>query len=138
MECEVPEIVKIQRISDPRGNLAVIQPGEALPFTPVRCYWLNDVPCGEMRTGHAYHKSREFIVALAGSFSVTAATSDGRTFHFSLSRPDEGLLMPPLVWREIHDFTTNSVGLILASTHFDEADYIRNREDFQRIITERQ
>ena len=130
-----PKIVELKRISDPRGNLAVVEQGEGLAFAPVRCYWLNDVPCGKMREGHAYHRSRELIVALAGTFRVTVTDSNGMTAEYTLSRSDRGLLLPPMAWRQLHDFATNSVGLIIASTPYDESDYIRSREEFNHLTS---
>lgn len=133
MVFESPEIVAIKRISDPRGNLAVVECGDTLPFSPSRCYWINDVPCGERREGHACRKSRELIVALAGSFHVTVTTAIGEEMVFILSRPDRGLLVPPLIWRELHDFTTNSVGLVIASSPYSDEDYIRDRNEYETL-----
>ncbi|MCC8177295.1 MAG: FdtA/QdtA family cupin domain-containing protein [Bacteroidales bacterium] len=121
------KIIEIPKVSDPRGNLSFIQYPQACPFEIARCYWVYDVPAGESRVGHAYYTTAELIVALSGSFTVEVSQG-GVTKQFRLSHPWQGLYVPPLHWRVIDDFATNSVAMILASTLYDEDDYIR---DFQ-------
>ncbi|MCM1349028.1 MAG: FdtA/QdtA family cupin domain-containing protein [Firmicutes bacterium] len=125
-----PHIVKIKRIADLRGNLAVIEQGREIGFKPERCYWLTDVPSGENRDGHAYRTASELIVALAGCFDVNVETPDGYKESFRMHAPDTGLLVPPLVWRRFSNFTTNAVALVVSSTSFRPEDYIRNHNEF--------
>lgn len=124
-----PRIVNLSKIMDPRGNLSVIEELKDIPFKIERTYWIYDVPGGEIRGGHAYKENQEFIVALSGSFDVVI--DDGKEKHtFSLNRSYNGLYVPKGVWREMENFSTNSLALILSSTKFDASDYIRNYLDF--------
>lgn len=128
-----PQPVDIKRIADPRGNLSVIERTTTIDFDPVRCYWLNDVPGGENRDGHAYRTSAELIVALSGSFTVETRRPGEAAQRFTLDRPDRGLLVPPLTWRTLSDFTTGATALVVASTPFDENDYIRDPQQFDSL-----
>ena len=125
-------VVELPRILDPRGNLTFIEGDSHIPFTIRRVYWIYDVPGGEKRGGHAYRELEEFIVALSGSFDVIVDTGAGPQ-TFTLNRSYLGLYMPPLTWRQVENFSTNAVCLLLASRHYDEADYIRDHEEFTRI-----
>lgn len=125
-------IIKLPKISDPRGNLSVIEEYKDIPFKIERSYWIYDVPGGEARGGHAYYENEEFIVALSGSFDVIL--DDGREKKtFCLNRSYYGLYVPKGIWREMNNFSTNSLALILASTKYDENDYIRDYEDFKTM-----
>ena len=125
-----PKIIELPKISDPRGNLSVIEEFKDIPFKIERSYWIYDVPGGEARGGHAYYDNEEFIVALSGSFDVIL--DDGRQKKtFSLNRSYYGLYVPKGIWREMNNFSTNSLALILASTKYDENDYIRDYEEFK-------
>lgn len=127
-----PAIVEIPKVPDPRGNLSFIQNGAQIPFDIARCYWIYDVPGGEVRHGHAFRSQQELIVALSGSFDVVV--SDGhseRRFH--LSRSYYGLYLPPMTWRMIDNFSTNSVAMVLSSTLYDEDDYIRDFDLFVKL-----
>lgn len=126
-------LIDIVRFSDPRGNLSVLEHPGALPFAPRRAYWIYDVPAGNYRDGHAYRRSTEVIVALSGSFDITVENEDGIR-RFTLSRPDTGLLVPPLTWRCIDNFATNSVALVVTDTLYDESDYIRDKGLFDSLI----
>ena len=117
-----PHIIEIPRILDPRGNLSFIQNGAALTFEIKRCYWIYDVPGGEKRHGHLFRRSAELIVALSGSFDVVIK-NDGEEQRFHLSRSYYGLYVPPMTWRELDNFSTNSVAMVLASTLYDADDY---------------
>ena len=118
---------------DDRGNLSVIEQFKDLPFEIKRVYWVYDVPGGEAREGHAYHKNKEFIVAMSGSFDVI--TDDGKNQKtFSLNRSYYGLYVPEGCWRTLTNFSTNSLALIIASTPYDENDYILSHEKFKKII----
>lgn len=100
-----------------------------IPFEIVRTYWIYDVPGGEIRGGHAYKENQEFIVALSGSFDVLI--DDGtQKKTFSLNRSYYGLYVPQMYWREMQNFSTNSLALVIASTKFDEDDYIRDYRNF--------
>jgi len=124
-----PYIIDLPRFLDHRGNLPVIEESKEIPFPICRAYWVYDVPGGEARQGHAYHVNEEFIVALSGSFDVV--TDDG-TDHtrYSLNRSYYGLYVPAGTWRTLTNFSTNSLALILASTPYDEEDYILNHQQF--------
>lgn len=136
MESNKPQLIDIVKISDPRGNLSVLQYPTSLPFEPARTYWIHDVPGGMMRYGHAFYSAQEVIVALSGSFDVTCEDSSGKTYRFTLSRANQGLLVPAMTWRELHNFATNSVALVVSSTLFDEVDYIRDKTYFDTLITD--
>ena len=131
-----PRLIQLPKIKDPRGNLTVIESGINVPFEVKRNYWIYDVPSGMWRDGHAFKEQVEMIVALSGSFDVV--TNDGtseRTFH--LSRPQIGLYIPNMIWREINNFSTNSVALVLTSTSYDEKDYIEDFEEYKRLKNEK-
>lgn len=125
--------VEIVRFSDPRGNLSVLENPGSLPFDPVRVYWIYDVPSGNCRDGHAYREATELIVALSGSFDITVEFPGGHTRRFAMSRPDVGLLIPPLTWRRIDHFATNSVALVVTDRLFSEDDYIRDRNEYETL-----
>ena len=127
-----PKIVKLPKISDPRGNLSVIEELKDIPFKIERTYWIYDVPGGESRGGHAYKENQEFIVALSGSFDVLL--DDGKKKKvFSLNRSYNGLYVPKGMWREMENFSTNSLALVLSSTKYDPEDYIRDYEEFLKF-----
>jgi len=122
----------LPKVSDVRGNLTFIEPGRPIPFTIARVYWIFDVPGGETRGGHAYRELKEFIVSLSGSFDVVL--DDGLTQRVvALNRSYSGLYVPPMVWRRLENFSTNAVGLILASGPYAESDYVRDYGAFQRL-----
>jgi len=126
-------LIGVPKIKDQRGNLAVVENG-ILPFKMQRIYYLFDVPAGTYRGGHAHKKQQEFLIAISGSFQVIL--DDGKQKKsIILNRPDQGLLIPTGIWRELKDFSQGSVCLVLNSAQFDEADYIRNYEIFKQIKT---
>lgn len=135
MKSDSPRIIELPKICDPRGNLSFLQNGELLPFDMARCYWIYDVPGGEKRHGHAFRTQRELIIALSGSFDVVLER-DGETERHHMSRSYYGLYVPPMTWREIDNFSTNSVALVISSTLYDEDDYIRDYELFKRLADE--
>lgn len=135
MENTKPKIINLPKILDPRGNLSFFENGNQIPFDIKRSYWIYDVPGGEIRGGHAFKKSTEFIVALSGSFDVVL--SDGeKEFKYNLNRSYYGLYVPNLFWRRIENFSTNSLSLIVSSISYDDKDYIRNFEDFKQFKNE--
>lgn len=133
MTVEDVQIIQLSKFLDPRGNLSVIEECKDIPFKIERTYWIYDVPGGEIRGGHAYKENQEFIVALSGSFDVVL--DDGKSKRtFSLNRSYYGLYVPNGLWRQMENFSTNSLALVLSSTEYDEADYIRDYNEFQRIF----
>lgn len=133
METEHGKIVQLTKISDPRGNLSVIEELKDIPFKIERTYWIYDVPGGEKRGGHAYKENQEFIVALSGSFDVVL--DNGREKQtFSLNRSYNGLYVPKGMWRELENFSTNSLALILSSTKYDTNDYIRDYHEYLKFV----
>jgi dTDP-4-dehydrorhamnose 3,5-epimerase-like enzyme len=129
MTIEECKIIELPRISDPRGNLTFIEGNRNIPFAMKRAYWIYDVPGGEIRGGHSYRMLHELIIAVSGSFDV--AVDDGRDKRvFSLNRSYYGLYVPNMIWRELENFSTNSLCLILASDVYSEADYIRDYAEF--------
>ena len=124
-----PIIINLPKIEDPRGNLSIIEEDKNIPFKIERTYWIYDVPGGEMRGGHAFKEQREFIVALSGSFDVIV--DDGKEQQtFSLNRSYYGLYLPAGFWRQMQNFSTNSLALVLSSTIFSEDDYIRDYKEY--------
>ncbi len=122
-------IIELPKIPDKRGNLTFIEEENHIPFKIERTFWVYDVPGGENRGGHAYRETEEFIVALSGSFTVLL--DDGREKkEFHLSRSYYGLYVPRMIWREMTDFSTNSLALVLASTSYSAEDYIRDYNEF--------
>jgi hypothetical protein len=122
-------IIELPRITDPRGNLTFIEGGLQVPFDIARVVSLYDVPGGATRGGHAHHELQQVIIAVAGSFDVVV--DDGiRRERFSLNRSYYGLYVPPMVWREVEDFSSGSVSLVVASHAYDESDYYRDYDEF--------
>ncbi|WP_396158285.1 sugar 3,4-ketoisomerase [Flavobacterium sp.] len=123
------QIIDITKVHDTRGNLSVIQ-GEAIPFEMKRVYYLYDIPSGGRRGGHSHKNCQELLVALSGSFDVIL--SDGHEQKtVTLNKPNVGLLIPNGIWRELENFSSGSVCLVLASAIFEEEDYIRNFEEYR-------
>ncbi len=128
-------LIELKKIKDPRGNLTSIESGIDVPFQVMRNYWIYDVPSGMWRDGHAFKEQHEFIIALSGSFDVVV--NDGiKEQIFHLSRPQIGLYIPNLTWRHINNFSTNSVALVLTSTHYNPDDYIEDFENFKTLKNE--
>ena len=124
------QIINLPKFLDDRGNLSFVEQFKHIPFKIERTYWIYDVPGGESRGGHAYRENQELIIALSGSFDVVL--DNGRIKEtYSLNRSYYGLFVPKGVWREITNFSTNSLALILSSTSYDEQDYIRDYETFK-------
>ena len=135
MSLKKVKLINLPKISDPRGNLSFFESGVHIPFKIQRTYWIYDVPGGEVRGSHAFKESKEFIVALSGSFDVVL--NDGtQEERFSLNRYYFGLYVPNLLWRKLENFSTNSLALIVSSITYDERDYIRDFENFKMIKNE--
>ena len=123
-------IINLPKILDERGNLSFVEGENHIPFKIKRTYWIYDVPGGEVRGGHAYKTLHEFIIAISGSFDVVLDNGkDKKTF--SLNRSYFGLYVPNMIWRQLENFSTNSLCLILASEDYDPGDYIRDYAQFQ-------
>lgn len=123
------QVVNLPKIEDPRGNLSFFEGNQHIPFMVERAYWIYDVPGGYARGGHAFKEQHEFIVAMSGSFDVVV--DDGRNRKvFSLNRSYYGLYIPSKMWREMNNFSTNSLALVVSSTKYSADDYIRNYNDF--------
>lgn len=127
-----PKIIQLPKITDPRGNLSFLEGNKHIPFEIKRAYWIYDVPGGETRGGHAFREQHEFIVAMSGGFDVLVDTGKGRKRRYSLNRSYMGLYVPAGCWRQMLNFSTNSIALVLASTHYHESDYIRDYDEFVR------
>jgi hypothetical protein len=125
-------VIELPRIHDPRGNLTFIEGGRHLPFDIARVYYLYDVPGGETRAGHAHVGLEQLIVAASGSFRVILDDGDKRKAVF-LNRSYQGLYLPGMIWREIEDFSSGSVCLVLASKPYDPADYFRDYDVFRSV-----
>jgi dTDP-4-dehydrorhamnose 3,5-epimerase-like enzyme len=129
----MPHIINLPKIEDERGNLTFIEEENHIPFKIKRVYWIYDVPGGQKRGGHAFKEQQEFIVALSGSFDVVI--DDGKQKQtFSLNRSYYGLYIPNGLWREMNNFSTNSLALVLSSTEFSEDDYIRDYAAFLKYV----
>ncbi len=132
---KVPLLTDLPKILDYRGNLSFIEEDSLLPFQIRRVYWIYDVPGGEKRGGHAFKETEELIVALSGSFDVVL--NDGfKEYRFSLNRSYYGVLIPKMIWRILENFSTNSLALIVASTDYNESDYIRDFEEYFKLLEE--
>ncbi|MBN1386955.1 MAG: WxcM-like domain-containing protein [Bacteroidales bacterium] len=130
-----PVLIDLPKFLDRRGNLSFIEEDSQLPFKIRRVYWIYDVPGGELRGGHAFRETEEMIVALSGSFDVVL--HDGvREYRFYLNRSYYGVFVPKMMWRMLENFSTNSLALIIASTYYDEDDYIRDFEEFKKLKTQ--
>src|SRR2546425_8616291 len=128
----ISSIIELPKIADPRGNLTFLEGRRHVPFEIKRVYYTYDVPGGEARGGHAHKECLEFIIAASGSFEVLL--DDGRQREsFFLNRSYQGLLIHRMVWREIYNFSSGSVCLVLASECFDEADYYRDYDEFLTV-----
>lgn len=121
--------LQLPKVHDPRGNLTFVEGGRQIPFDIRRVYYLYDVPGGSERGGHAHLALHQFVIAMSGSFDIVLDDGfDRKRYH--LNRSYEGLYIPPMTWRELDNFSSGSVCMVLASEVYDEADYIRNYSDF--------
>ena len=129
---DIPKIVDLPKFLDARGNLSFVEQLNHIPFAIKRTYWIYDVPGGECRGGHAFRQNDEFIIALSGSFDVII--DDGQNKQtFTLNRSYYGLFVPKGLWREMENFSTNSLAMILSSTDYDEKDYVRDYHEFCKL-----
>jgi len=129
MPLENCQIINLPKISDPRGNLSFIEGGQHIPFDIQRVYYLYDVPGGSDRGSHAHKNLHQFIVAMSGSFDVVL--DDGKEKkRFHLNRSYNGLYVCPMMWRDLDNFSSGAVCMVLASSHYSEDDYIRDYSQF--------
>ena len=129
------QLIELPKTKDIRGNLSFFENDNQIPFKIKRTYWIYDVPGGEYRGSHAFKESKEFIVALSGSFDVVL--NDGKEEkRFLLNRSYLGLYVPNMLWRSIDNFSTNSVALIVSSVGYNKADYIREFQEFKTLKNE--
>ena len=126
-------LIELPKITDARGNLTFIESSRHLPFDIKRVYYLYDVPGGAERGGHAHKQLQQLIIALSGSFDVVLDDGKQRVVHH-LNRSYIGLFVDTMIWRELNNFSSGSICLVLASTLFEEADYYRDYEDFLQAV----
>lgn len=127
------QIIELTKINDPRGNLTFIENSKHIPFEMKRVFYLYDVPGGSNRAGHALKQCKQFLIAMSGSFDVII--DDGfqkQSYH--LNRSYYGLYISPSTWREIENFSSGSVCMVLASEFYDESEYYRNYQEFLNAV----
>lgn len=122
-------IIDLPKKIDPRGNLSFLESNSSIPFEMERVYWIYDVPGGETRGGHAFRQQKEFIIVLSGSLDIVVFDGE-KEKKISLNRSYYGLYIPNGIWRRMENFSTNTLVVCLASTIFDEKDYIRDADEF--------
>ena len=126
-------IINLPKIGDSRGNLTFIEANRHIPFEFKRVYYLYDVPGGESRGGHAHKTLQQFIIAASGSFDVVLDDGYNKKV-FSLNRSYYGVYLPSMIWRELENFSSGSVCLVLASDFYDQNDYIRDYSEFKKLV----
>ncbi len=126
------KIIELPKFTDPRGNLSFIEQLNHIPFEIKRTYWIYDVPGGEARGGHVFKQNQEFIVALSGAFDVIVDDGEHKK-KFTLNRSYYGLYVPAGLWREMENFSTNSLALEFGSMNYNPEDYIREYDDFLKL-----
>jgi len=132
MTIEDVKLIELPRINDPRGNLSFVEQNNQVPFEIKRTYWIYDVPGGENRGGHAYKTTEEFIIAISGGFDVTV--DDGKQKKtFTLNRSYYGLYIPKGLWRQMDNFSTNSLALEFADTKYDSNDYVIDYNEYIKM-----
>jgi len=133
MSIEYCKLIHFKKIEDPRGSLTPIEANQDIPFSIKRAYYLYDVPSGTSRAGHAHKALEQIVLAVSGSFDVIV--KDGKSSHtYHLNRPNIGLYLPNMVWREVDNFSAGAVCFVLASQHYDESDYYRDYESYLKAF----
>lgn len=127
------QIYEFSKISDPRGNLSFIEEGCHVPFVIKRVFYIYDVPGGQTRGGHAHRENQTVLIAVSGSFDLHL-TDGTDELIIPMNRSNKGVLIPPGVWDSMHNFTTGSICLALCSHHYEESDYIRDLDEYQRYV----
>jgi len=133
MNIDACKLLEIPKVHDERGSLAVIEK-TIIPFSIKRVYYLYDVPSDSYRGGHAHRLQQSVVIALSGSFEVVIDNGKVRE-RIILNKPNQALYIPEMIWREIENFSSGSVCLVLASTEFDESEYIRDYGDFKSVVS---
>jgi dTDP-4-dehydrorhamnose 3,5-epimerase-like enzyme len=133
MSLEDCKIIDLPKISDPRGNLTFIEGGQHIPFDIKRVYYLYDVPGGAERGGHAHKALNQLIIAMSGSFDVIL-DEGGEKKRFHLNRSYQGLYVCPMIWRELDNFSSGSVCMVLASNIYEESDYYRDYNEYLKAL----
>ena len=128
------KIISLKKITDPRGNLTVVEGDKDIPFHVSRVYWTYDIPTDAERGGHAHIHCRELLVSVSGSFTVTLDNGHEQR-QYLLTKPYEGLLVDTGIWRTLENFSSGAVCLVLAEDSFDESDYIRDYSSFLKFIS---
>lgn len=136
MSLDLCTLTNLPKISDPRGNLTFIEGERHVPFAIQRVYYLYDVPGGAERGGHAHKELRQLIIAMSGSFDVVLDDGHAKK-RVHLNRSYTGLYVCPMIWRELDNFSSGSVCMVLASNHYDESDYYRDYAEFLRAVKSR-
>lgn len=126
------KIIELPKFTDPRGNLSFVEQLNHIPFEIKRTYWIYDVPGGENRGGHVFKQNQEFIIALSGAFDVIVDDGENKK-KFTLNRSYYGLYVPAGLWREMENFSTNSLALEFGSMNFNPEDYIREYDEFLKL-----
>ena len=127
-------IINLPKIEDSRGSISVIEGAQTIPFEIARIYYLYDISSGSERGSHAHKNLSQFFVAISGSFDVEIDNGfEKKRFH--LNRPYYGLHVPPMSWRNLNNFSSGAVCLVLASSHYDENDYIRDYGEFKSSVS---
>lgn len=127
-------LLQLPRITSESGSLTAVELGEGVPFEIARVFYLYDIPAGAHRGGHAHRVLEEVIVAVMGS--ITVELDDGRERHtVDLRQPDVGLYVPTMLWAELVDFASGSIAVVLASIPFDEAEYVRDHDEYLRLVS---
>ena len=134
MSFEDCKLIELPKILDPRGNLSFIEGGQHIPFDIKRVFYLYDVPGGSDRGSHAHKNLHQFIVAMSGSFDVVLDDGKGKK-RFHLNRSYYGLYVCPMMWQYLDNFSSGAVCMVLASSHYDEAEYIRDYSEFLTMTT---
>jgi len=137
MSVDLCRIIELPKIHDARGNLTFIEGGRHIPFEIKRVYYLYDVPGGAERGGHAHRALQQLIIAMSGSFDIILDDGFKKKRHH-LNRSYFGLYIPEMIWREMDNFSSGSVCMVLASNLYSEEDYIRNHQDFKSIVKKSQ
>ena len=133
MNIDLCKIIELPKILDPRGNLTYIEGGQHIPFDIKRVYYLYDVPGGAERGGHAHKELSQLIIAMSGSFDVIL-DEGGEKKRFHLNRSYQGLYVCPMMWRELDNFSSGSVCMVLASNLYEESDYYRDYNEYLKAL----
>jgi dTDP-4-dehydrorhamnose 3,5-epimerase-like enzyme len=134
MPLSTTSLIKFPHLLDRRGSLVFVEGINHIPFDIKRVYYLYDVPTGQKRGGHAHKELRQILIAISGSFEVHL-TDGNKNVQYNLNNPSEGLLITPMVWRDLKNFSSNSVCLVMASEIYDENDYHRDYNEFiQKVL----